>query len=97
MTLWHEDYEDFGEMPDEYPEEEDQKLAEMVDMEIPDVYWAKDIEKIPDPEIKKKEIEIGEKYRKEGDPVIEMFEKIDALKNKARYGKQKNKSKKNKK
>ena len=75
MTLWHEDREDFDEMPDEYPEEEDQRLAEMLDMETPDVYWANYIEKIPDLEIKKKEIEIADKHNEKWNAVEE---KVDS-------------------
>ena len=75
MTHWHEDYGEFDEMPDEHPEEEAQRLDEMVDIELPDVYWANDIERIPDQEIKKKEIEIGEKHNKKWK---EVEEKVDS-------------------
>ena len=72
-----EDYDDFGEIPDEYPEGEfidepwdlpDQyyeqwrdEIKSREEVEIPDVAWAEDIENIENLEIQKKEIEAAER------------------------------------
>jgi hypothetical protein len=60
MTRWNEGFEEFDERPDEYPNEQDPELIEFKEMEIPDVSWAKEIEKIEDPKLREKEIEIAE-------------------------------------
>jgi hypothetical protein len=75
VTHWHEEYEEFEEAPDSYSEEEAQRLAEMVDIEIPDVPWAKQIEKIPNPKTKIKEIDIADKFVRECKSVDE---KVDS-------------------
>ena len=75
MTHWHEDYEQFDEMPDEYWQEQAQKSAETESMQIPDVDWQADIEKIENPDIKKKEIEIAEKFNKKW---LAVEEKVDS-------------------
>ena len=75
MTHRHEDCEQFDEMPDEYSQQEAQKLAEAKSMDAPDVDWKKDIEKIEKPDIKKKEIEIAEKFNERWQAVEE---KVDS-------------------
>lgn len=75
MTHWYEDYGEFDEMPDEYLEEEAQKSAEAKSMEVPDVAWKEDIDKIENPDIKKKEIETAEKFDKKWKAVEE---KVDS-------------------
>lgn len=75
MTHWYEDYGEFDELPGEYLEEEAQNSAEAKAMEAPDVAWKEDIEKIENPDIKKKEIEIAEKSNKKWKAVEE---KVDS-------------------
>jgi hypothetical protein len=75
VTHWYEDYGEFDEMPDEYLEEEAQKSAEAKSMEVPDVAWKEDIDKIENPDIRKKEIEIAEKSNKKWKAVEE---KVDS-------------------
>ena len=75
MTHWHEDYEQFDEMPDEYSQQEAEKQAEAKSMQVPDVDWQADIEKIENPDIKKKEIEIAEKFNEKWQAVEE---KVDS-------------------
>jgi hypothetical protein len=75
MTHRYDELEEFDEMPDEYSEEEAQKLAEAKAMEVPDVAWKEDIKKIENPDIKKKEIEIAEKFNKKWKAVEE---KVDS-------------------
>ena len=71
MIHWHNELEEFAEIPDEYSEEEAQRLAEAKAMEAPDVAWKEDIEKIDNPNIKKQEIEIVEKFNKKWKAVEE--------------------------
>jgi len=75
MTHWYEDHGEFDEQPDEYSEQEAQKLEKARSMEAPDVAWKEDIEKIENPDIKKKEIEIAEKFNKKW---LAVEEKVDS-------------------
>ncbi|MFC1895389.1 hypothetical protein ACFL0Q_01835 [Thermodesulfobacteriota bacterium] len=52
---WIEDPAEF----EDYPEDSDENISE-AEFEIPDVWWAKDIEKIEHPEMKQKEIQAAE-------------------------------------
>jgi hypothetical protein len=72
-----ENYDDFGEIPDEYPEDElmydpwdlpdryyeewRDEIRSQKEVEIPEVDWAEDIENIDNLEIQQKEIEAAEK------------------------------------
>ena len=69
MAYWHEEYDELVEVPEEFVEELDENLEEKIleeieKMEIPEVWWAKDIEKIENLEMKKKEIEAAEEILK---------------------------------
>ena len=74
MTRWYEDYEQFDEIPDEYSQQKAQKIAESKAMQAPVVDWQADIEKIENPDIKKKEIEIAEKFNQKAQGLDEKFE-----------------------
>ena len=58
MNEYEENFDELDEAPDEYTD--DMILEEM---EIPDVYWAEDIEKIENREIREKEIETARKIQ----------------------------------
>jgi hypothetical protein len=69
MTHWYEEFGEFDEIPDEYPEEisdeylkeQDPELIDHIEMDIPDVWWAESIKEIENPEIREKEIETAKK------------------------------------
>jgi hypothetical protein len=65
---------EFDEMPEEYRQEELEKLAEAQAMEAPDVEWKEHIENIEDPEIKRKEIEFAEKIIEKEEDLKNRFE-----------------------
>ena len=61
MRNWHEELDDFDEIPDENLEDDMVEDMLLKGMEIPPVDWKDDIEKIEDQEIREKEIEAAEK------------------------------------
>jgi hypothetical protein len=74
MVRWYEEPEPFDEIPDEYSQQKAHKIAESKAMQIPDVDWQADIEKIENPDIKKKEIEIAEKFNQKWQGLDEKLE-----------------------
>ena len=60
MEEWSEEIPEFEDYPERIEEEIDENVSEM-DLEIPDVWWREDIEKIEDPEIREREIEVAER------------------------------------
>ena len=75
MTHWYEGYGEFDEQPDEFLEKRMQNAIEAEAMEAPDVAWKEDIDKIENPDIKKQEIEIAEKFNEKWTAVEE---KVDS-------------------
>jgi hypothetical protein len=69
MAHWYEEFGEFDEIPDEYPEEisdeylkeQDPELIDHIEMDIPDVWWTQSIKEIENPEIREKEIEAAKK------------------------------------
>ena len=69
MAHWYEEFGEFDEIPDEYPEEisdeylkeQDPELIDHIEMDIPDVWWTESIKEIENPEIREKEIEAAKK------------------------------------
>ena len=82
MTHWHEGFDEFDEMPDEYPEEirdeylkeHDPEIIDLKEMDIPDVWWAESIKDIENPQIRHKEIEAAEKIFEEQKALDEKLE-----------------------
>ena len=98
MKTWHE--EGGGDEVSEENQEEMLMDAEWEEIEVPDVWWAEEIQKIADPEVREKEIAAAEKItgrklkitvgpRRDGDPAVltasaEKFKNISGWK--ARFG-----------
>lgn len=69
MTHWYQEYGEFDNLPDEYPdeignenlEELDREVIDPVAKDIPDDWWADSIREIENPEIREKEIAAAEK------------------------------------
>ena len=61
MEYWKEDYEIIDEVPAEDYEEKWHRRIELIEFEIPEVWWAEDIENIENPRLKSKEIESADK------------------------------------
>ena len=68
------EWEELDEIPDEYWEEvvPEEDLKEMKG--LPEVWWAEEIEKIEDPEIREREIEAAEKIMQKGKALRERLE-----------------------
>lgn len=68
MSRWTEDWPEFEDVPNEIDVELDKLETEPdeVDLEIPDVWWAEDLQSIEDHDLQEKEIQAAQKLMEEG-------------------------------
>jgi hypothetical protein len=78
MKLWHDEFEEFDEQPEEIPDEfvkeKDPESIDLIEMNTPDLWWAEPIKGIENPEIKQKENEAAKKIIEKQDTLNEKLD-----------------------